>query len=88
MPGSLPLMDFSGLVVSMHASALMYLGAIPTPEGPTERDMELARQSIDMLRVIDEKTRGNLTDDEEKLMRKLLYDLQLAYVRATEGSDS
>ena len=85
MPGSLPLMDFSGLVVSMHASALMYLGAIPTPEGATEIDLQLARQSIDMLRVIEEKSQGNLTEDEDKLLHKLLYDLQLAYVRATEG---
>ncbi len=84
MPGTLPLMDFSGLVVSMHASALMYLGAIPTPDGETVHDIDLARQSIDMLRVIDEKTRGNLSEDEEKLMQKLLFDLQLAYVNATE----
>jgi hypothetical protein len=86
MSDTLPLMDFSGLIVSMHASALMYLGAMETPEGQTIHDVDLARQSIDMLRVIDEKTRGNLTEDEEKLMKKLLFDLHLAFVRATEGA--
>lgn len=87
MSEPLPLMDFSALVVSMNVSALMYLGAMPTPEGQTIRDIDLARQSIDMLRVIEEKTRGNLTEDEDRLLKKLLFDLQLAYVKATEGSE-
>ena len=79
-------MDFSGLIVSLHASALMYLGAMQTPEGDTMRDMELARQSVDMLRILDEKTRGNLTEDERTLLDKLLYDIQIAYVKANEDA--
>jgi hypothetical protein len=79
-------MDFSGLIVSLHASALTYLGAMETPEGGFVRDMDLARQSVDMLRVIEEKSRGNLTADERTLIDKLLYDIQIAYVKATEDA--
>lgn len=81
----LPLMTFSGLVISLHASALTYLGAMPGPEGDgVDKDMSLARQTIDMLRVIDEKTRGNLTPDEKMLLHKLLLDLQVAYAKAAQ----
>ena len=84
MDEQLPLMDFSGLIVSIHASALMYLGALQAPDAETHRDLALARQSIDMLRVLNEKTEGNLTEDERRLMDKLLYDIRIAYVKATE----
>ena len=49
----------------------------------TEPDLELARYNIDMLMALEEKTKGNLTPEEEQLMEDVLYDLRLRYIKAT-----
>lgn len=78
----LPRIDFSTFVVSLSTSALYSLGLAANPEtGQVETpDLELARQAIDTLELLQEKTRGNLDAEEYKLLESLLYDLHLRFV--------
>ena len=70
--------------VMMHAqNAALFLGQIPNPKtGEAEINLDLARMFIDQLEMIHEKTRGNLTNEEEMVLRNALSNLQMAYVEA------
>jgi len=81
--------DFESLVMSLSTSAMYQLGLVEDPgRGALPADLEAARHTIDMLRVIQEKTRGNLTPKEEQLLEQLLYELRLAYVGVSTGKVS
>ena len=85
-PDDLPGIDFSTLVLSLATSAMVHLGFVPESEGGTaEKNLPLAHQTIDTLELLQEKTRGNLTDDESKLLQSVLYELRMSYVKAREG---
>ncbi len=74
-------LTFSAFVLGLASSALIHLGAHPDPEsGQVKVDLPLARQSIDVLALLREKTRGNLTPEEDNLFGSILSDLQLRYV--------
>jgi hypothetical protein len=78
----LPEITFSTFVFSLNTSALVHLGDYPDPAtGKSEMDLPLAKQTIDLIALLEEKTRGNLTKDEENLVRHILYDLRLRYVQ-------
>lgn len=78
----LPEMNFPTFVMSMNASALVHLGIIEDPaSGKKEVNLILAKQTIDILRMLEEKTRGNLSEDEEKMLKSILYDLRIIYVK-------
>lgn len=78
----LPEIDFSTFIMSLNASALVHLGVIEDPmTGKKMKNLPLGKQTVDMLRMLQEKTRGNLTEDEGKLLQGVLYDLKIAYVR-------
>jgi hypothetical protein len=78
--------DFGTFLVSLGSSAIFHLGEAPHPDsGQVEKNLPLARQTIDILALIQEKTRGNLTQDEGQLLESLLYDLRLRYVDASRG---
>lgn len=78
--------DFESLVMSLSTSAMYQLGLVEDPaRGALPADVEAARHTIDMLAVIQEKTRGNLTPKEELLLEQLLYELRLAYVGVSTG---
>jgi len=80
----LPVITFSTFIFSLNTSALVHLGDYPDPAtGKNEVDLPLAKQTIDLLALLEEKTRGNLTKDEDSLMRHILYDLRLRYVQKT-----
>ena len=82
---ALPAVDFHTFVLSLGSSALLHLGELEHPEGgATEVDLPLAKHTIDILSMLEEKTKGNLTSAEEKLMESLLYDLRLRYVNASK----
>lgn len=82
----LPAVDFSTFLLSLAHSALLHLGVAPDPSGASpEVNLLLARQSIDLLALIGEKTKGNLTGQEERLLEQLLYDLRLRYVEASQS---
>lgn len=82
-----PAIDFSTFVLSLAASAMLHLGRAPDPTAgeASERSLPLARQTIDTLEMLAEKTRGNLTDEESKLVESVLYELRMEFVRADRG---
>jgi len=83
----LPPIDLSTFVLSLSQAALLHLGELDDPEtGKREINFPLARQSIDLLTMLQEKTRGNLTEEEQKLLENLLYDLRMKYVTECKGS--
>ncbi len=84
--GDLPGIDFSTLVLSLATSAMVHLGLVPESEGgSTEKNLPLAQQTIDTLELLQDKTRGNLTDDETKLLQSVLYELRMGYVKARDS---
>ena len=88
-PNSQPTIDFSTFVLSLASSAMMHLGKVPDPlGGPARTNMPLARQSIDMLAMLQDKTRGNLTSDEERLLGRLLHDVRMAWVEGSRDEAS
>ena len=80
-PTALPAINFATFVVSLSSSALIHLGIVPDPiTGEQKKDLAIAKQTIDMVAMLQEKTRGNLTEDEAQLMESMLYDLRMRYV--------
>jgi hypothetical protein len=78
---ALPSIDFATFVLSLSHSALVHLGEAPNPEtGGVEQSLPLARQTIDLISMLEEKTRGNLTGDEERLVGQILFDLRMRFV--------
>ncbi len=79
-----PPLTFSTFLLSIATSAHVHLGAIPNPgTGKTEVNLDAAREVIDLMALFQEKTRGNLTDDEIRLLEHLLYDLRMVFVQAS-----
>lgn len=82
---TLPPLSFSTFVISLSTQALLYLGEIQNPAtGKTEKDVSTAKQMIDIIGLLREKTKGNLDPGEEKLMEDVLYDLRMRYVEAVK----
>lgn len=78
----LPEVNFSTFILSLSSSALMHLGEIPDPVSKEKKkDLPLAKHTIDVIGMLQEKTKGNLTDNEKKLMDGILYDLRMRYVQ-------
>ena len=75
--------NFSTLVLSIGSSAAMALGLAPNPSnGKVEKDLNLARFNIDLLRMLRDKTKGNLNADEQKFIESIVTDLQMKFVTA------
>lgn len=78
---SLATIDFASFVASLATSALMHLGESGSDDAQGgHRDVALARQLIEVLGMLQEKTRGNLTVEEQSLMEHVLYDLRLKWL--------
>ena len=74
-------MTFQLLIMSLSTTALVQLGLAPNPaNGKTEKDLMNAKQTIDILGILEEKTKGNLTPEESHLLEQCLYDLKMSYV--------
>ena len=82
---TLPAIDFSTFVMSLSHSVLVHLGDAPDPDGNKTAHLELARQTIDLLALLQEKTRNNLTGPEEQLLEQALYDLRLRFVEVSRA---
>ncbi|WP_054029761.1 DUF1844 domain-containing protein [Desulfatitalea tepidiphila] len=79
---TLPKIDFSTFVLSLNSSALVQLGLIEDPaSGQKTKNLPLAKQTIDLLAMLEDKTRGNLTRDEDNILKNLLYELRMLYVK-------
>lgn len=81
----LPQVDFSTFVLSLATAALYQLGAVPAAAGlpPADADPLIARQTLETLEMLREKTLGNLSDEERQLLDSLLYDLRMRFVERT-----
>jgi len=78
----MPAINFSTFIFSLNSSALVHLGAIADPTtGNINQELTIAKQTIDILAMLEEKTRGNLTDDEAKLLGHILHDLRIKFVQ-------
>ena len=82
---SLPPADFPGLISMLMTQALFSLGVIQMKEGEKrEPDFVMAKYNIDMLEVLAEKTKGNLTEEEDKLFEETLSQLKMAFVQLSK----
>ena len=83
----LPKIDFATFVLSLSHSALMHLGEAPHPEtNEVSMDLALAKQNIDLLGLLEEKTKGNLSFEEQRLIDNALTELRFRYVQILEAS--
>ncbi len=80
----MPPVDFSSFVVTLANSALIQLGFIKLQEGESHKDLPGAKQTIDLISLLQEKTRGNLTTEEEKIITDVLFQLRMAFVEASK----
>ena len=81
----LPEINFSTFVISLSTQALMHLGEIANPlTGQIEADSAVAKQMIDIIGMLREKTRGNLNAGEDRLIEDILFDLRMKYVEAVK----
>ena len=74
-------LDFNILVLSLNTSALIQLGEAEGAHDQANPDLPMAQQTIDMLGILEEKTRGNLSGEEERLLHQVLFDLRMRYTR-------
>jgi hypothetical protein len=83
--GAMPHVDFSTFVLSLGTTALYQLGAMPDPSTGerVEPDPIVAQQTIDTLEMLRDKTRGNLDEEERKLIDSLLYEVQMRFVESS-----
>ena len=76
-------LTFAAFVLSLASGAAIHFGDLPDPTGATsEPNLEGASQMIDILTLLEEKTRGNLTAEERQLIEQVLYELRLRFVEA------
>ena len=83
---SLPSVDFTTFILSLSHSALMHLGEAPSLEADAvEQNLTLARQTIDLIALLEDKTKGNLTGEEERLVGQILFDLRMRFVERSKS---
>ncbi len=81
----MPEVTFSAFVMSLNTSVLFHLGVIEDPAtGKKTVDLDLARHGIDTLTLIQQKTTGNLSNDEEEMLKNILYDLKIRFVQTAK----
>jgi len=81
--GPLPEINFTSLILSLSTSALIQLGEIEDPFTQKQsKNLPIAKQTIDLIGMLKEKTKGNLTPEEEKFIEQILFDLRMRYVKA------
>lgn len=79
--GAMPAIDFPTFILSLASSAQVHLGILNNPAtGTSEKNLDLAKQTIDILGMLQEKTKGNLAKEEARLLEGVLYDLRMKYV--------
>ena len=82
---AVPAMNFDRLVQSLYMTAAVQMGAGAAPNEQPRIDILGARQSIDMLSVLEEKTRGNLSEQEKRLLQNALFDLRMSFLEITNA---
>src|SRR3989449_8904312 len=82
-----PALDFTALVLSLGSSAIVHLGEAPDPTTGQKREQPefgMAQQSIDLVAMLQEKTRGNLTAEEARFLDNMLFDLRMLFVQVSK----
>ncbi len=88
-PKAIPEASFSNFILSLNAQALVFLGALPHPESnKIESNILLAKHTIDILEILKEKTKGNLTQEEQNLLDEILFRLRLIYVEVQKKGET
>jgi len=83
----LPPPSFSLLVASLGSQAMVALGQVPNPlDGKTEVRLDLAKHAIEMLAILEQKTKGNLDAEEARMLEAVLHQLRMAFVAANPGA--
>lgn len=78
--------DFPTLIMSFASAAMIGMGAVPDPvTGQVSRDLAVAKQNIDIIALLKDKTKGNLTGEEDSLLEGILYELRMVFVQAQKG---
>ncbi|MCX5817215.1 MAG: DUF1844 domain-containing protein [Proteobacteria bacterium] len=78
-------LTFSTFILSLSTSVLVNLGELPDPlKNEKDINLPLAKQTIGIIEMLMEKTKGNLTEDEDRLIDSMLYDLRMKYVEAAK----
>jgi len=81
-----PQLTFAAFVISLASSAAIQFGDLPDPSGSkVEPNLDGAAQMIEILSLLEQKTRGNLTDEERELLEQVLYELRMRFVQAKAG---
>jgi hypothetical protein len=76
-----PPIDFPSYILSYYTQGLVLLGEVPNPySGKKEEDVDAAKHTIDILTMLKEKTKGNLSPDEDKLLENVLYELRMKFM--------
>jgi len=84
-PDQLPPPSFSLLVTTFASQGAVAFGLVPNPiDGKTEVRLELGRHAIDMLDILEQKTKGNLTQDEAQFLEHVLHQLRMGFLEATK----
>lgn len=78
-------LDFTGLVLGFCSAALTYMGVSMGGEPGAPKNLALAKQNISIIELLKKKTKGNLSDEEAKLLEQVLTDLRLRYAEAARG---
>jgi len=83
-----PALSFTAFVLSLASTAAIHFGDLPDPVSgkPAEKNLEGAAQMIEILALLDQKTRGNLTAEERQVLEQVLYELRLRFVDASSGA--
>jgi hypothetical protein len=80
-----PPIDFPSYLLSYYTQGLVLLGEVPNPyTNKKEEDVEAARHTIDILTMLEQKTKGNLTKEEQQLLETVLYELRMKFMARTD----
>ena len=79
-------LSFTAFVLSIASTAAIHFGDLPDPSGGTpEPNLDAAAQMIEILALLDRKTRGNLTAEERQVLEQVLFELRMRFVQASDG---
>ncbi len=81
-----PAIEFSTLILGFASAAMISIGKVPDPNtGQVNKNLPVARQNIDIITMLQEKTRGNLNPEEENMLEHVLYELRVSYIEARKA---
>lgn len=77
--------DFKTFISSLYMSSIVSMGLVPDPlTKENKKNLEFARETIEILQILKEKTKGNLSEDEDKFLSECIYNLMMKYVEVTK----